>query len=135
MIVNQQFLLIFQNIHCCLRDSKLLNNVTFTSRDPASIIDSTRLCSHCSSHTKRWSISQRTNYRNTNRFTNRSHTPIPNLHNANSFLILVIAAILLAYAYPPIGAIYLAPQITATWIAVMFIFILAGMGRVLEGIY
>ena len=57
------------------------------------------------------------------------------IYNANSFLILVIAAILLAYAYPPIGAIYLAPQITATWIAVMFIFILAGMGRVLEGIY
>lgn len=50
------------------------------------------------------------------------------IYNANSFLILVIAAILLAYAYPPLGAIYLAPQITATWIAVMFIFILAGMG-------
>ena len=41
---------------------------------------------------------------------------------ANSFLILVICAILLAYAYPPLGAVYLAPQITATWIAVMFIF-------------
>jgi hypothetical protein len=49
-------------------------------------------------------------------------------YSTNSFLILVIVAILLAYAYPPLGAIYLAPQITATWIAVMFIFILAGMG-------
>ena len=43
-------------------------------------------------------------------------------YNTNSFLILVICAILLAYAYPPLGAVYLAPQITATWIAVMFIF-------------
>jgi sodium/bile acid cotransporter 7 len=31
-------------------------------------------------------------------------------------------------SYPPLGATYLAPQITATWIAVIFIFILAGMG-------
>jgi sodium/bile acid cotransporter 7 len=49
-------------------------------------------------------------------------------YTTNSFLILVICAILLAYAYPPLGAVYLAPQITATWIAVVFIFILAGMG-------
>ena len=50
------------------------------------------------------------------------------IYAKNSFLILVVIAILLAYAYPPLGATYLAPQITATWIAVMFIFILAGMG-------
>eukprot|EP00956_Cyclotella_meneghiniana_P008276 scaffold11031_cov75-Cyclotella_meneghiniana.AAC.5 len=43
-------------------------------------------------------------------------------YTVNSFLILVICAILLAYAYPPLGAVYVAPQITATWIAVMFIF-------------
>eukprot|EP00978_Attheya_sp_CCMP212_P015092 scaffold38814_cov48-Attheya_sp.AAC.2 len=43
-------------------------------------------------------------------------------YTANSFLILVVIAILLAYAYPPLGADYLQPQITATWIAVMFIF-------------
>uniref|UniRef100_A0A7S4N788 Sodium/bile acid cotransporter n=1 Tax=Odontella aurita TaxID=265563 RepID=A0A7S4N788_9STRA len=49
-------------------------------------------------------------------------------YNANSFLVLVLVVILLAYAYPPLGAVYLAPQITATWIAVMFIFILAGLG-------
>jgi sodium/bile acid cotransporter 7 len=49
-------------------------------------------------------------------------------YHQNSFLILIICAILLAYAYPPLGAIYVAPDITATWIAVIFIFILAGMG-------
>jgi hypothetical protein len=43
-------------------------------------------------------------------------------YTANSFLILVVIAILLAFAYPPLGADYLQPQITATWIAVMFIF-------------
>ena len=46
----------------------------------------------------------------------------------NQFLILIILAIALASAYPPIGAIYLAPHITATWIAVMIIFLLAGLG-------
>ena len=50
------------------------------------------------------------------------------VYAANSFLILVVCAILLALAYPPLGAIYLAPQITATWIAVVFIFVLAGLG-------
>jgi len=50
------------------------------------------------------------------------------IYETNSFLILVVSAILIAYAYPPLGAIYLIPEITATWIAVMFIFILAGMG-------
>ena len=45
----------------------------------------------------------------------------------NEFLILVILAICLAYAYPPLGATYLAPQITATWIAVIFIFLMAGL--------
>jgi hypothetical protein len=40
----------------------------------------------------------------------------------NSFLILVVLAVLLALAYPPLGAVYLAPEITATWIAVIFIF-------------
>jgi hypothetical protein len=40
----------------------------------------------------------------------------------NDFLILVLCAILLAKAYPPLGADYLQPQITSTWIAVVFIF-------------
>jgi len=41
---------------------------------------------------------------------------------SNEFLILIILAILLARAYPPLGATYLAPDITATWMAVIFIF-------------
>lgn len=45
----------------------------------------------------------------------------------HEFLILVVLAILLALAYPPLGAVYLAPKITATWIAVVFIFLLAGL--------
>jgi len=46
----------------------------------------------------------------------------------NQFLILVILAIALASAYPPLGAIYLAPHITSTYIAVMIIFLMAGLG-------
>jgi len=38
------------------------------------------------------------------------------------FLFLVIVAIGLARAYPPLGAEFVAPDITATWIAVMLIF-------------
>ena len=44
------------------------------------------------------------------------------LYATHSLLIGIIVAILVAKAYPPLGAIYLYPQITATWIAVMFIF-------------
>ncbi|GKY93559.1 hypothetical protein MPSEU_000323300 [Mayamaea pseudoterrestris] len=43
------------------------------------------------------------------------------------FLILAVLAILLAKAYPPLGAIYLAPEITATWVAVIIIFFLSGL--------
>ena len=46
----------------------------------------------------------------------------------NEFLILILLVILIAFAYPPLGAIYLAPKVTATWIAVVFIFLLAGLG-------
>lgn len=46
----------------------------------------------------------------------------------NDFLILVVICISLARAYPPLGADYLAPEITADWIAVCLIFLLAGMG-------
>jgi len=53
---------------------------------------------------------------------------LKNFYWTNEFLILIVVVILLALAYPPIGAIYLAPQITATWIAVMIIFLLAGLG-------
>lgn len=47
---------------------------------------------------------------------------------ANEFVILVILAISLARAYPPLGNTYLAPEITSSWIAVMFIFFMAGLG-------
>jgi hypothetical protein len=40
----------------------------------------------------------------------------------NDFVIMIVIAILLAKAYPPLGADYLQPQITSTWIAVIFIF-------------
>jgi sodium/bile acid cotransporter 7 len=49
-------------------------------------------------------------------------------YTKNSFLILVIFAILFAYAYPPLGAIYLRPDVTSDWIAVVLIFVLSGMG-------
>jgi len=46
---------------------------------------------------------------------------------ANEFIVLVIISIILAKAYPPLGADYLKPQITASWIAVILIFFLAGL--------
>ena len=46
----------------------------------------------------------------------------------NEFLVQIVVVILLARAYPPLGAKYFYPDITATWIAVCFIFILAGLG-------
>ncbi len=48
-------------------------------------------------------------------------------YTKNSFLILVVLAILLAYAYPPLGSKYLYPQYTATWVAVVIIFFLSGI--------
>lgn len=50
-----------------------------------------------------------------------------NLYKDNSFLVLLLLAILVAYAYPPLGAKYLAPKITATWIAVIIIFFFSGI--------
>lgn len=38
------------------------------------------------------------------------------------FLVLLLATVPLAKAYPPLGAVYLQPDITADWIAVMYIF-------------
>lgn len=53
---------------------------------------------------------------------------IVKLYWENEFLIHILAAILLARAYPPLGATYLAPDITATWLVVIFIFVMAGLG-------
>ena len=51
-----------------------------------------------------------------------------NFYVTYEFLVLVVVVILLAKAYPPLGAEYLRPDITATWIAVIFIFVMAGLG-------
>lgn len=45
----------------------------------------------------------------------------------NEFLILTVIVIIFAKLYPPLGAVYLAPDITATWIAVIFEFFMAGL--------
>ncbi|KAG7338148.1 bile acid:sodium symporter [Nitzschia inconspicua] len=55
-------------------------------------------------------------------------TKLLQIYNQYEFLILIILAICLARAYPPLGADYLQPQITSSWIAVIFIFLLAGFG-------
>lgn len=46
----------------------------------------------------------------------------------HEFLILILLAIGLARAYPRLGADFLQPAITATYLAVIFIFLLAGLG-------
>jgi hypothetical protein len=43
-------------------------------------------------------------------------------YNNNDFVVMIVISILLARAYPPLGADYLQPEITSTWIAVIFIF-------------
>lgn len=50
----------------------------------------------------------------------------------NQFVMLLLLAIATAKAYPPLGAEYLQPDITATWIAVMIIFLISGVGLNLE---
>lgn len=56
------------------------------------------------------------------------HNKMCGIWATHSFLVMVVFAIIIAWAYPPLGADYLQPQITATWLAVIFIFILAGLG-------
>ena len=46
---------------------------------------------------------------------------------ANSLLIGILCAIGIAAAYPKLGAVYLAPKITATYICVIYIFLLSGI--------
>jgi sodium/bile acid cotransporter 7 len=58
----------------------------------------------------------------------RVTTKLIDFYWTNEFLVLVVVAILLARAYPPLGADYLQPDITATWLAVCFIFVMAGLG-------
>jgi sodium/bile acid cotransporter 7 len=61
-------------------------------------------------------------------FCRRATTRLMAFYWTNEFLILIVVAILLARAYPPLGADYLQPDITATWLAVCFIFLMAGLG-------
>lgn len=55
----------------------------------------------------------------------RSYTcmrKLKELYEENEFLLLILIAIVTAKIYPPLGAEYLYPDITADWISVMFIF-------------
>jgi len=52
----------------------------------------------------------------------RYWTQFCNFYEEYEFLLLIVLAIALAKAYPPLGTDYLAPKITATWVAVIFIF-------------
>lgn len=49
-------------------------------------------------------------------------------YEAESLLVEVALAIVLAYVYPILGAQYLFPDVTAHWIAVIIIFFLSGFG-------
>jgi solute carrier family 10 (sodium/bile acid cotransporter), member 7 len=67
---------------------------------------------------------------NTNPSTAKPKTArqrLASLYWGNEFLILVVISIGLAYAYPPLGAEHVQPDITATWLAVIFIFLLSGL--------
>jgi hypothetical protein len=44
------------------------------------------------------------------------------IYSQYEFLILIVIGICVAKAYPPLGAEYVHPEITANWVAVMFIF-------------
>jgi hypothetical protein len=44
------------------------------------------------------------------------------IYTQYEFLILIVIGICVAKAYPPLGAEYVHPEITANWVAVMFIF-------------
>jgi sodium/bile acid cotransporter 7 len=44
------------------------------------------------------------------------------------FPIHVLIGILIAWLYPPLGAVYVAPMVTANWVAVCYIFVLFGLG-------
>ena len=59
-----------------------------------------------------------------------TETPMPptwlkraiSIYWMHEFLVLMVVVILVAKAYPPLGAEYLQPKITAKWIAVIIIF-------------
>jgi solute carrier family 10 (sodium/bile acid cotransporter), member 7 len=57
-------------------------------------------------------------------FLHRAH----DLYEKFDFPIHVLIGILIAWLYPPLGAVYVAPMITANWVAVCYIFVLFGLG-------
>ena len=54
------------------------------------------------------------------------------LDERNQFPLLIIISIIAARIYPPLGAKYVHPEITATWIAVIVIFLISGLGLKVE---
>jgi len=58
---------------------------------------------------------------------NRFKVFFADFYETNHFLLKAILAIIVAKAYPPLGAQLLYPEITAQWMAVMFIFCMAGI--------
>lgn len=50
------------------------------------------------------------------------------IYSAYEFPIHIVLSMVLAKLYPPLGAVYLAPQITASVIAVCLIFVIVGLG-------
>eukprot|EP00934_Nitzschia_sp_Nitz4_P006358 Nitzschia sp. Nitz4//scaffold50_size126154//8693//10152//NITZ4_003667-RA/size126154-processed-gene-0.27-mRNA-1//1//CDS//3329553644//6348//frame0 len=61
-------------------------------------------------------------------YTKFCWTRLLQFYNENDFVCMIAVSICLAKLYPPLGAEYLAPEITATWIAVIFIFLVTGLG-------
>jgi hypothetical protein len=57
----------------------------------------------------------------------RSFTRVMKFYWTYEVLVLILIAICIARAYPPLGAVYLQPDITATWLAICFIFLMAGL--------
>jgi hypothetical protein len=57
----------------------------------------------------------------------RSLTRVMEFYWTYEVLVLIVIAICIARAYPPLGAVYLQPDITATWLAICFIFLVAGL--------
>ena len=60
-------------------------------------------------------------------FSPTVQTFLIDFYETNHFLIKAILAIILARLYPPLGAQILHPAITGQWMAVMFIFCMAGI--------
>jgi len=100
--------------------------------DTAVIHETTSLLPFADGDNLQGGIEHNNNYNNnsTNKpstTTKRIQTFLIDFYDTNHFLLKAILAILIAKIYPPLGAEYLHPQITGQWIAVMFIFVLAGI--------